>query len=264
MDHYPGAKAGAGVWQRIISAMPLHYRYVEAFLGSGEIMARKRPAGINIGIDLDPLAISDARTRLGRLPGLALPDLMLLTTDAVRELACQGRHWRRETLVYCDPPYLGSTRTRRLYGYELWSDDEHRRLLDVLQGLECNVMLSGYPSPIYESVLERGPGAWRKVFYTAATHGGPRTECLWLNFPEPSVLHDPRWVGGDYRRREVLARRARRWMKRLRAMPAYERQYLVDAIASALHPAVDPDTPFSAGRSCSPSAAVTAAVGVQA
>ena len=49
---YPGGKAGAGVYQRIINQIPPHDVYVEPFLGDGALLRRKRPAGRNIGIEL--------------------------------------------------------------------------------------------------------------------------------------------------------------------------------------------------------------------
>jgi hypothetical protein len=32
-------------------------------------------------------------------------------------------------------------------------------------------------------------------------HGGPRTEWLWFNFPEPIALHDYRYLGTGFRER---------------------------------------------------------------
>jgi DNA adenine methylase len=50
---YPGGKNGAGVYQAIINRMPPHRVYIEPFLGGGAIMRLKRPAAVNIGLDLD-------------------------------------------------------------------------------------------------------------------------------------------------------------------------------------------------------------------
>jgi site-specific DNA-adenine methylase len=55
---YPGGKNGAGVYQTIINLMPPHDVYIEPFLGGGAIMRQKRPALLNIGVDLDPGAIA--------------------------------------------------------------------------------------------------------------------------------------------------------------------------------------------------------------
>src|SRR5579871_5521693 len=61
MSDLTGTKGGSGVWQRIISEMPEHSVYIEAFWGRGTIAGKKRPAACIIGIDLDPDAISSGR-----------------------------------------------------------------------------------------------------------------------------------------------------------------------------------------------------------
>ena len=61
---YPGGKGGAGVYQTIINGMPRHEVYVEPFLGGGAVMAAKRPACLNIGVDLDAEVIAQARARI--------------------------------------------------------------------------------------------------------------------------------------------------------------------------------------------------------
>jgi hypothetical protein len=63
-NEYPGGKGGAGVYQTIINQMPWHETYLEPFLGGGAIMALKRPARWNIGIDLDAEAVKQARARI--------------------------------------------------------------------------------------------------------------------------------------------------------------------------------------------------------
>jgi site-specific DNA-adenine methylase len=55
---YPGGKGGAGVYQAIINQMPPHDVYIEPFLGAGAVMRRKRPASVNLGIDIDPAVIA--------------------------------------------------------------------------------------------------------------------------------------------------------------------------------------------------------------
>jgi hypothetical protein len=44
--------------------MPRHEVYVEPFLGGGAVMAAKRPACLNIGVDLDAEVIAQARARI--------------------------------------------------------------------------------------------------------------------------------------------------------------------------------------------------------
>jgi len=85
------------------------------------------------------------------------------------------------TLFYVDPPYVHSTRQRvdraRGYRHEL-SDANHRSLLEVLNSVQGMVVLSGYPSPLYEEML----GGWRRIERTGPFSDGARkrTEVLWL------------------------------------------------------------------------------------
>ena len=96
-------------------------------------------------------------------------------------------HDREDTLVYADPPYLPETRsgkTRKdgtkkhhVYVHEM-SVEEHEELLEVLNDLKGMVILSGYPSEMYDRLL---PG-WVKVERDAWADGARRRrEVLWLN-----------------------------------------------------------------------------------
>jgi hypothetical protein len=218
--------------------MPPHECYVEAFLGSGAVMRRKRPARFNLGIDLDGAAVQRAANlvRSGEwISARAAPVILggggpeswkWLNVDAIGWL---GR-WTAppSTVVYCDPPYLMSTRScqHRMYRYEL-SVDGHRALIEVLLGLSAFVMVSGYPSELYDQALS----SWRVVRYRTMTRGGRMAdECLWCNYPEPTELHDYRYLGRDYRERERIRRKEARWVRRLSEMAVLERR----AVESAL------------------------------
>ena len=89
------------------------------------------------------------------------------------------------TLHYVDPPYVHATRSlgnrydlkHRMYRFEL-DDAAHLALLDALNELAGYVVLSGYPSPLYEAPL----AGWRMMTCDALADGArPRTEAIWLN-----------------------------------------------------------------------------------
>lgn len=89
------------------------------------------------------------------------------------------------TLFYCDPPYLHSTRAaRKAYGQFEMTEQEHRELLDVLLGCKGKIMLSGYPSALYDRKLS----AWARHTFDMANHASGaknkdrETEVLWCNF----------------------------------------------------------------------------------
>lgn len=141
-----------------------------------------------------------------------------------------------DVVVYCDPPYLKSTRRsqNRLYEFEPGTDavnDDawHTRLLNVLNALPCYVLLSGYYSDLYEKLLPQSH--WRALTYKAITRSGRMaTEYLWCNFPEPLQLHDYRYLGRDKRERQRIRRKVERWRARWSGMATLERQAILAAI----------------------------------
>ncbi len=83
------------------------------------------------------------------------------------------------TLHYLDPPYVLETRNKspRLYKYE-WSDDDHRHLAETAKGLKGMVLISGYPSGLYDELYAE----WRRVEKTAYAEAQKQTiECLWIS-----------------------------------------------------------------------------------
>lgn len=95
------------------------------------------------------------------------------------------QHDAPHTLHYVDPPYLPHTRAVgnpydlawRMYRHELTAED-HAELLALLRELAGMVVLSGYPDPLYDTML----AGWKRIECTAFADGArPRTEVLWLN-----------------------------------------------------------------------------------
>jgi hypothetical protein len=309
---YFGGKSGAGVFQTLINLMPPHEVYIEPFLGGGAVMRLKRPAPLNIGVELAPGPIAafvaaaappekargskngderspsagdregrrhastlqaippgsaiaavtarngdysgstiatddDAGSRAlyggGVLPLIPGPIAETSAEDRIAWTDDKGLHWqvRRgcgieylETLeyegpgvlVYCDPPYLHSTRASSArYEHEL-TDLEHRRLLRVLRSLKCNVMISGYSSALYAKELK----GWNATAFQAATRGAPAAEWVWYNFDKPTRLHDYRFLGDDFREREAIKRQQRRWIGKLKRMPRLQRLALLTVL----------------------------------
>jgi hypothetical protein len=61
---YPGGKGL--LYQRLISLIPPHDTYIEAFAGGGAVARNKRPARVNIAIDLDGEALANLRSAIVR------------------------------------------------------------------------------------------------------------------------------------------------------------------------------------------------------
>jgi len=235
---WAGGKGGAGVVQGLISLMPWHRVYVEPFLGGGAVMLAKRPAEWSVGVDLDAVAVmgfarawrgGSVRDPVTREVAVRTGGggVSLLVGDGIELL--RRFPWRGDELVYADPPYLMETRRGgSLFRREL-DEAGHCELLEVLVGLPCLVMVSGYWSGLYASVL----AGWRSWRYRSLTRGGTSAvEWVWMNYGAVGRLHDYRFVGGGYRARERVRRRARRWVRRLMAMGSLERGLLLEAVGS--------------------------------
>lgn len=209
---YPGGKAKT--FHQIINVIPPHNVYIEPFLGKGSVLRAKRPARIEIGVDLDARCIE---------PGLFAPRaVQLMHGDGIEFL--QTYPFQGHEVVYCDPPYLPETRKRaRVYQWDL-SCEDHIRLLNVLKSLSARVIVSGYDSRLYQHML-RG---WSTRAYTAKAHDGLRREFLWFNYDPPSELHDYRYLGANFRERENISRRISRLKHRIGQLSAQEQALIRD------------------------------------
>lgn len=214
MGSYFGSKATSGLCQPIIAMMPPHDTYIETHLGGGAIMKRKPPARHNIGIDRHPRALGtfECHYPVELIHGCA--------HQFLAEYAFAGRE-----LVYSDPPYLTHTRSSgRRYRYD-YAEGDHLELLTLLKRLPCQVLLSGYPSRLYDEQL----AGWQSVELQVMNQAGVRTEKLWFNFSLERV-HWASYAGNNRTDRQRIKRKANNWGRRYRALPPGERVAVLAAM----------------------------------
>ena len=171
---YFGSKATSGLCQPLIAMMPPHATYIETHLGGGAIMRRKPAALRNIGIDLDARALDAFECDY---------PVELVHGCAHRYLA--EFEFEGAELIYCDPPYLKRTRTsKRRYRFD-YEEADHIALLTLLDTLPCQVMVSGYPSTLYDERLAR----WRSVEWQVMNQGrGAHREAVVQLRPRAAAL----------------------------------------------------------------------------
>lgn len=120
--------------------------------------------------------IAPAAARLAKVSLESLPALDVISKYGTHE----------SNLLYLDPPYVGSTRTRSWDGYqhEMRGEADHRELAEALHAARAAVVISGYPSDLYDRDLYAG---WdRHTFASGTGQGdgwGNRTEVIWSNRP---------------------------------------------------------------------------------
>jgi len=98
----------------------------------------------------------------------------------------------KDTWHYVDPPYVLDSRVEsQVYSNEM-TDDNHKKLSDVLHQAKGKISLSGYNTPLYEDLYK----GWHKIEKEVQVWGhksdgtrAKRIECLWMNYtPETEDL----------------------------------------------------------------------------
>lgn len=107
--------------------------------------------------------------------------VVLLNDNAIDVIV---REDSQNTLFYLDPPYLHTTRvTTNDYDHEM-TELEHQELLGTIIQLQGKVMLSGYPSKLYDRYLSK----WKCVSIaidnkaSSAAIKPVKSECIWMNY----------------------------------------------------------------------------------
>jgi hypothetical protein len=177
-------------------------------------MKRKPPALRNIGIDLDSQAIAEFECSY---------PVELINGCAHRFLT--DYDYQGSELVYSDPPYLQHSRTSgRRYRFD-YDEQDHVELLELLKRLPCRVILSGYPSALYDDWLK----GWSSLQLQVMNRGGVRTEKLWFNFTVDRV-HWAGYAGKNFTDRQRIKRKSANWARRYQALPPAERLAVLAAM----------------------------------
>lgn len=135
-------------------------------------------------------------SRLGRFAAAAdrLAGVSIENCDAA---ALIDRLATDDTVIYADPPYLAETRRGRDrqrpadYLHDAGEPDDHRRIAAALTSTPATVVLSGYPSPLYDELYD---GWWTMDIpvtvhssNSATTARGARVERIWMNRLGPQL-----------------------------------------------------------------------------
>lgn len=175
-----------------------HRLVVRSFLGHGSDSAtRSTRTGFRS-------RLTDGRA-LPSTEWSAWPDAMAAFRDRLRAVLIENddalrvidRMDSRSTLIYCDPPYVLSARTGAAssrssttngYRHEM-TDAEHEALASRLHDCVGMVVVSGYPSELYQRLY----AGWETHRTShVADRAAMRTEVVWLNPACSAALHRSR------------------------------------------------------------------------
>lgn len=242
-ESYFGGKGGCFRW--LINQIPPHKTLIIPFAGHCAVARNIRPPKTIRLYDLDSAVIRwwhrHFQTPTEPVPSAEWVErpvkivqrcgLQLLEDFAADVRTDPDNHGLQTCFIYMDPPYLQSTlKSESRYRYQM-NHDDHCRLLAIAKELPCRIMISGYWSKLYAKELS----SWRHFDFPSQTHGGKAIEHVWCNYPEPTELHDYRYLGRDRRERFKLLRRANNLIGKLKKLSPLERNALLDSLHSAFH-----------------------------
>lgn len=242
MKSYNGGKGASGTYQQIINKIPPHSIYIAACAGHDSIFRKKRRASVSVINDIDPGVITAwKRSQKTVMPDCivyenfmqgdlfekpAQPVVILRCTD-YRTIVKRFKN-NPDAFIYLDPPYPLELRSSQaqLYNFEWDSNDDHIAMLNLVQDAKAMIMISSYPNNMYDSRL----AGWTTHQFNSMTRGGVRREQIWMNYPEPKILHDTQYVGNNFRDRHELKRKIQRWNDRLDKMEQHEKIAILSSI----------------------------------
>lgn len=103
-----------------------------------------------------------------------------------------------ETLFYCDPPYVHSTRgDSKAYEFEM-TDRQHMELAATLNGVQGKVALSNYQAPLLDE-LYPAPKWHKTITHERTVHStkDKRVEVLWTNYDPRRITRHGRQTNGE-------------------------------------------------------------------
>lgn len=115
-----------------------------------------------------------------------IPDLLMECAGRLKQVQIENRPAVeviqrfnfRNVLIYCDPPYLLSTRHGEQYKHEM-TEEDHVELLEALKQHAGPVILSGYHSDLYDNLLS---GWYIEEHQNRNQRNKLTKEVLWMNF----------------------------------------------------------------------------------
>ena len=120
---------------------------------------------------------------LGSVEGLSeiVQRLLRVQIENAPALEVIQRYDSEETLFYCDPPYVHSSRgDSKAYAYEM-TDNDHRELARLLHNVKGKVAISGYQGTLMDELYKDWQPITEASKYCHSIKQ-PRTEVLWVNY----------------------------------------------------------------------------------
>jgi DNA adenine methylase len=224
LETYFGGKGASGAYQKIINHIPECDIMISGFLGADFIIRAMNnlPARL-VGIDRDPEVI-----RLWKESCSNINSDVTFYNDSFQNIYYNKLYKElikyQKPFIYLDPPYPFNTRkSNHKYKFEMGTDEEHYNLLFWMRNCKYNVAISTYDNDLYKEMLS----GWNKISFRVKTRKGTATETLYMNYDISELpLQDYSYSGSNYRERDRIRQKTKRWKNRIERMSKEERDYI--------------------------------------
>ncbi len=232
---YNGGKAGQGTYQKIINFIPPCEEYYELMVGNGGIVRNLLlPCFVWIN-DLDKTVIDKWNVVLKKNRMYRNGNFIVTNKDAIQLLE-QLLEKDRTSFIYLDPPYKHETRkggSTPLYKFE-WQTKDHIKFLKLVHNCTCSVMISHPKDELYSKYLK----GWYTFDFQSMTSQGLMWDRIWMNYPPPVLRQDYRYLGKNYREREIISRKVKRHVAKINALPEVQQVAILSALIKQIPAAV--------------------------
>lgn len=128
-------------------------------------------------------SVSDLLSTIDNLPELhqRLSKVLVCNKNGIDLIE---RYNTENVFLYCDPPYVQSTRSSNTKYLVEMDDDTHKQFLDACIKSKAKILISGYDNEIYNKLNDNG---FEKISFeihtTTGTHEPKvKTETVWKNY----------------------------------------------------------------------------------
>ncbi len=234
---YSGGKGGSGVYQALINLIPPVDTFISACVGNGGVERHLKLPSHTILNDINPDVYAGwlKTIKIPYYKGKRITPFNLHYKDLVDMLGLcdvKAEHQQKSVLIYFDIPYLLDSRNsgRKMYDYEFTYDD-HVEFLRLVNKLQCLVLINHPSHIIYENSLSSAAG-WHVTPFESVTSAGTKfKDNAWHNYPAPdTVLQDYRYLGTDYRQRELIKKRLNSLQRKFNGLSKLEQAALLQSL----------------------------------
>lgn len=232
---YTGQKQISGLHHKIINQIPAFSNFIELFAGSAQIAKLIDLDGKDLLlIDIDECVIKNLEQEYyntffegGKLYNGRVEFRNIDARHYLKDTNKYRGDYRKGRFIFADPPYHHSTRPNntQIYTHEM-THEQHVQFLQECLRLNCMCMIVHPVCELYDTMLKD----WRKVIVKVRYHRKTSIECLYMNYPEPTILQDYSYLGKDSWDRQRIAKRVVSFTEKFKKMPVLERNKIINEL----------------------------------